>query len=71
MEYERDYDTISNSFTRNNPEIIIKGTEGLRNKRMSGDHPGYNIIRIGQNTEWSPGDLRTRAVTQYPVKTIS
>ena len=26
---------------------------------MSGDHPNYNIIENGQNTEKSPGDLET------------
>ena len=25
---------------------------------MSGDHPTYSIVEIGQNTEKSPGDLR-------------
>ena len=35
---------------------------------MSGDHPNYNIIENGQNTEKSPGDLRRLAVTQTPVK---
>ena len=33
-------------------------TGGLGNKRMSGDHPNYSIIEIGQNTEKSPRDLR-------------
>ena len=35
---------------------------------MSGDHPNYNIIENGQNTEKSPGDLGRLAVTQTPVK---
>ena len=43
------------------------GTGGLGNK--SGDHPNYSIIKIGQNTEESPGDLRRVAVTQTPVRT--
>ena len=44
------------------------GTEtvGLGNKRTSGDHPNDSIIKIGQNTEKSPGDLRKLAVTQTP-----
>ena len=46
---------------------IIKGTGGLRGQKMSRDHPNYNIIENGQNTEKSPGDLR-RLVTQYQVK---
>ena len=35
---------------------------------MSGDHSNYYIIKNGQNTEKSPGDLRRLAVTQTPVK---
>ena len=31
-------------------------TGGLRNNRMSGDHPNYSIIEVGQITEKSPGD---------------
>ena len=31
---------------------------------MSGDHPNYSIVEIGQNTRKSPGDLRRLAVTQ-------
>ena len=45
---------------------IIEGTEELGNNRTSGDHPNYNIIENGQNTEKSPGDLRRLAVTQTP-----
>ena len=33
--------------------MIIKGTGGLGNKRMSGHHPNYYIIENGQNTEKS------------------
>ena len=42
------------------------GNGGLRNKRMIGDHPNYNIIKIGPNTDKSPGDLRRFPVTQIP-----
>ena len=42
-------------------------TRGRRNKRTSGDHPNYSIIKIGLNTKKSPKDLRKRAVTQTPV----
>ena len=31
---------------------------------ISGDHPDYSIIKISQNTEKSPGNLRRLAVTQ-------
>ena len=47
---------------------IIKGTGGLGNKRSSGNYPNYYIIEIDQNTEKSPGYLRTLVVTQTPVK---
>ena len=47
---------------------IIKGTGGLGGRRVSGDHPNYNIIESGQKTEKSPGNLRRLAVTQTPVK---
>ena len=30
---------------------------------MSVDHLKYSIVKIGQNTEKSPGDLRRLAVT--------
>ena len=38
---------------------------------MIGDHPNYNIIKIGQNTEKSPENLRRLAVTQTPVRSQS
>ena len=44
------------------------GTKGLRDKRMSGDHPNYSVVEIVQNTEKSPGDLRRLGVTQSPVE---
>ena len=47
---------------------IIKGTGGLGGKRTSGDHPNYNVIKNGQNTEKSPGNLKRLAVTQTPEK---
>ena len=45
---------------------VVKGLEDL--ERTSGDHPNNSIIKIGQNTENSPGDLRSIDVTQTPVK---
>ena len=35
---------------------------------MSGDHLNYNIIEIGQNTDWGSEDLRRLVVTQNPVR---
>ena len=47
---------------------IIKGTGGLGGWKTSGDHPNYYIIENGQNTEKSPGDMRSFAVPQILVK---
>ena len=49
-------------------EIIPKGAGRHRNQWTSSDHPDYSIIKIRQNTEKSPGDLRRLAVTQTPVR---
>ena len=46
----------------NNPKIDNR-TGGLGNKRTSGDHLNYSIIKIGQNTEKCPGGLMRLAVT--------
>ena len=45
---------------------IGKGAGKLGNKRTGEDHPDYSIIKIGNNREKSPGNLRSLAVT--PVK---
>ena len=47
---------------------IDKGTGGLGYKRTSGDHLNNSIIKINQNTEKSPGDLRGVTFTQTLVK---
>ena len=47
---------------------LVKGLEELENKNMSGDHPNDSTVKIGLNTEKSPGDLRRVDVTQTPVK---
>ena len=47
---------------------ISKETGGLGNKRTIRDHPDTSTIKISQNTEKSPGDLRRLAVTQPPVR---
>ena len=49
-----------------NPKKIREENERLRNKWTSRNHPDYSIIKIGQNTEKSPGDLRRLAVTEIP-----
>ena len=45
----------------------LEKTGKLRNLRTSGDHLNYSIIKIGQNTEKSPGELRKLGVTQTQV----
>ena len=47
---------------------FVKELGRLGNKRISGDHPSYSIIKIGQNTEKSPEYLRRLVITQTPVK---
>ena len=58
MEHEGGADINCNWRARNNLQMIDKGTGGLRNQRTNGDHLDYSIIKIGQNTEKGPGDLR-------------
>ena len=47
------------------PERLVKGLEDLK---IGGQEEANSIIKIGQNDEKSPGNLRTLDVTQYPVK---
>ena len=68
MKHKGDGDTNYGWCTRNNLQRIGKGTGRLGNKRISGNYPNYSIIKIGQNTKKSPGDLRKLAVTQTPGK---
>ena len=68
VEHESDGYTNYNWCTWYSHQKINKGTGGLGNKRMSGKIPNYIIVKIGQNTEKSPGDLKRFAVTQTPVK---
>ena len=63
MEQEDDGDTNCKSYARYKPQRIGKGTRRFENKRTSRGHPDYSIIKIGQSTEKSPGDLRRLAVT--------
>ena len=48
--------------------MIGKRTGRLGKKKTSEDHLNYNIIKIGQNTEKSPGDSMELAVTQTLVE---
>ena len=67
-EHENDCDTNCNWCAHYCHQRIGTGTGRVGNKRTGGDHPNYSIIKIGQNTEESPGDLKRFAVTQTPVK---
>ena len=63
MEHEGDSDTN----LEQSPKEWL-GIGRLGNRRTSGDHPDHSIIKISQNTEKSPGDLRKLAFTQTPVE---
>ena len=52
----------------NSHQRIGKRNKSLGNKKTSRDNPNYSIIKISQNPEKSPGDLRRHVVTQTPVK---
>ena len=68
MEHETDnYINCDWSFWSTNKRVT-KGTGRHASWMTSGDHPNYNIIENGQNTEKSPGNLRRLAVTETPVK---
>ena len=71
MEHAGDNYTNCNWCVWNSNKRITKGNGGLGSWRTSGDHPNYYIIKNGQSTERSPGDLRRLAVTQTPVKNHS
>ena len=68
MEHKGDGDTSSDWCTWNNPQGHGKGNRRFGNQRKSEDHPDYNIIKISQNTEKSPGDLWRLAATAVPVE---
>ena len=64
MEHEGDGDTNCNLCTRNNPQILVKGVENLEIRGKVEN----TIIKIGQNTEKSPGDSSRLTVAQTPVR---
>ena len=68
MEHEGESDTNCNWSALSNPQIICKGSEKFGNKRTSKYHKDYSIIKINQNTERSPGDLKSLALTQTFLK---
>ena len=68
MEHEGDSDTDCKWCTWNYNEKINKGSRRPRNNRTSKDHLIYSVIKIGQNTEKSPGDMGGVSVTQTSLK---
>ena len=68
MEHESDGDINCNCCTQYSHQRIGTGTGGLGKKRTRESHLNYSIIKIGQNTEKSPGNLRRQAVTQTPMR---
>ena len=61
MEHENNGYTYGNWFSYCSYKMIDTGTGWLENKRTRGDHPNYCVIKIGQYTEESLGDLRRLA----------
>ena len=68
MKYEGDNDANCNWCTWKNPLRIGKGIGRFGNKSTNGDHLGYSITKIGQNTEESPRDLKRIVITQTLVR---
>ena len=68
VEHESANYTNCNWYFWYSPRRIDTRTGGLGNKWTKEDHPNYSIIKFGQNTEKSPGDLRKLAVIQTSVK---
>ena len=67
VKHETDGDANCKWRTRSSHQTISTGIRGLGNKKTSGDHPNYSIVKICQTTKSSPGDLRL-AVTQTPME---
>ena len=53
-EHESDRDTRCKRRCRYSHQSIGTETGGLGNKRTSGDHPNYSIVKIGLNIKKSP-----------------
>ena len=63
---DSDGDTNCCYYTWNDLRKFGKGAGRFRNR--STNHLNYSIVKIGQNTEESPGDLRRLYVTQIQAK---
>ena len=67
MEHKVVGDTNCSWCTRNDPQML-KASGGIGNRRTSGNHPDYSIVKIGQNSEKGPGNLRRLVVILTPMK---
>ena len=68
MEHESDCDPNGNRCARYSRQRISIWIERIGNKNTNGDHPNDSTVKIRQNTEKSPGDVRRLADTQTPMK---
>ena len=59
--------TVMSAF-ETTPKGLLKWQGDFKSLRTIWDYPIYSIIRIGQNTEKNPEDLRRLAFTQTPVE---
>ena len=67
MEHEGDSDTNCNWCTWNNLQKFDREIRRLRNQRSSRERLNNSIIKIGQNTEKNPGDLRSLKLQRKPI----
>ena len=68
VEYEGDGDTNCNRCTWNDSYGLGEKTGRTGNQRKNRDHQKHNIVKIGQNTGKSLGNLKKLAVTQNPAR---
>ena len=57
----------TNWYALYNLQRIGKEIRRLGNKKNR-DHPNYSVIKFGQNTEKSPGDMRRHIINQTPMR---
>ena len=63
VEYESDGDANGSRSTWNGPQRLEKETDGFWNQRKNQYHSEHYIIKVGYNTQRSPGNLGRLAVT--------
>ena len=68
MKHEGGCETNCSCCVRNNPQGLRKWAGMVENQKISRDHSNNSIVKIGQNTQKSPGDLRRFVVSQNPIK---